>query len=140
MSNRTIISRSDTPFSFVPEARVLSGSATAAARPSAQWPATLEKPNQNHHDRNDQEEVNEPAHCVRGHQAKQPENDQNDRDGFEHRIPPPPLRWDRLGNHNPQPDTAVVGCRFRSAQRAIQLTASLTVSMTFSTCCLSFPT
>jgi len=50
---------------------------------SLQAPA-LNDSYQYHHDRDDQENVNESAHGVRGNQAKQPEDDQDNRNSSEH--------------------------------------------------------
>jgi len=46
---------------------------------------------QDHHDRDDQENVNESAHRVRRDQSKKPEDKQNDCYGPEHFSSPPSL-------------------------------------------------
>jgi hypothetical protein len=46
--------------------------------------STLNETNHYHHNRNDQENVNESAHGVRGDQAKHPEDNQDNRNSFEH--------------------------------------------------------
>jgi hypothetical protein len=46
--------------------------------------STLNDSDQYHHDRDDQENVNESAHGVRGDQAKQPEDNQDNRNSFKH--------------------------------------------------------
>jgi hypothetical protein len=51
--------------------------------------STLKEINHYHHDRDDQENVNEPAHRVRGDQTQRPEDDQNDGYGPEHFSSPP---------------------------------------------------
>ncbi len=53
---------------------------------SAQWLSTLDDTNHDHHERNDQENMNHSAQCVRGKQTSQPQDDQDDCDGFEHLL------------------------------------------------------
>ena len=53
---------------------------------SPQRLSTLDDTNHDHHERNDQENVNESAQCVRGNQTSQPKDDQDDCDGFEHLL------------------------------------------------------
>src|SRR5659263_129567 len=52
-------------------------------------PSTLNDIDQHHHDRDDQENVNEPAHRVRGDQTYRPEDKQNNGYGPEHFSSPP---------------------------------------------------
>src|SRR5660398_148655 len=63
------------------------------AQRSTPWslhgPSTLKDIDQHHHDRDDQENVNESAHRVRGDQTQRPEDKQNDRYGPEHFSSPP---------------------------------------------------
>ncbi|MDB6109205.1 MAG: hypothetical protein JWR69_955 [Pedosphaera sp.] len=49
-------------------------------------PPALDKPNKNDDDRNDKEDVDEASHGVRRDQPQQPEEDENNCDGFEHNI------------------------------------------------------
>jgi hypothetical protein len=51
--------------------------------------STLKDINQYHHDRDDQENVYESSHRIRGDQTKKPEDNQNDRYGPEHFSSPP---------------------------------------------------
>jgi hypothetical protein len=44
----------------------------------------LNQAQQNHHDRDNDEQVDKTAHRVRGHQAQRPQNYQQNRYGFEH--------------------------------------------------------
>jgi hypothetical protein len=52
--------------------------------PEALQASTLNDAEQYHHDRDDQENVNESAHGVRRNQAQQPEDNQDNRNSFEH--------------------------------------------------------
>src|SRR4029077_4457014 len=54
--------------------------------PSLQYFSTLNDTNQDHHDRNDQEQVNESPQRVRGNHAKHPENDQDERYSPDHSL------------------------------------------------------
>src|SRR5659263_552033 len=56
---------------------------------SLHGPSTLNDIDQYHHDRDDQENVNESTHRVRGDQTYCPEDKQNDGDGPEHFSSPP---------------------------------------------------
>jgi len=47
-------------------------------------PPALNDSDNDNYDRHDQEYVNESANGVRGNQTQKPQNDKDDRDGFEH--------------------------------------------------------
>src|SRR3990172_8034189 len=57
--------------------------------------SSLNEINQYHHDRDDEEDVNESSHCVRADQTKEPEDKQNDRYSPEHFSSPPPVNQGR---------------------------------------------
>ena len=56
--------------------------------PQALDASTLNDTNQNHHDCDDQEGMNEAAHGVRADKPQNPEDNQDDCDGFEHSASP----------------------------------------------------
>jgi hypothetical protein len=60
--------------------------------PRALCASTLNDTNQNDHDRDDQERMNESAHGVRGDKTQNPEDDQDDGNGFEHGASPFAIR------------------------------------------------
>ena len=60
--------------------------------PVALCASTLNDTNQNDHDRDDQEGMNESAHGVRGNQTQNPEDHQDDGNGFEHGASPFAIR------------------------------------------------
>jgi hypothetical protein len=49
-------------------------------------PTALDEPHENDDDRDDEEDMNESSHGVRRNQTQKPEDDENDRDGFEHNL------------------------------------------------------
>ena len=51
-------------------------------------PPTLNQPDRDHDDRQHQQNVNESAQGVRRHQPERPQDDQQDRNGFQHRCSP----------------------------------------------------
>src|SRR3990172_2580651 len=57
--------------------------------------SSLNDIDQYHHDRDDQENMNESSHCVRADQAKEPEDKQNDCYRPEHISSPPPVNQGR---------------------------------------------
>jgi len=74
--------------------------------------STLKDTNQYHHDRDDQENVNDSAQCVRRNQPKQPENDQYDRYRLEHSFSPSAATRRRLESHTapaPRGPTVEIG-------------------------------
>jgi len=58
------------------------------AIPGSLQSSTLNEANQNHHHRDDQENVNESAHGVRRDKTQNPEDNQNDGDGLKHFASP----------------------------------------------------
>jgi hypothetical protein len=60
--------------------------------PGSLCASTLNDTNQNDHDRDDQEGMNESAHGVRGDKTQNPEDHQDDRNGFEHGASPFAIR------------------------------------------------
>jgi hypothetical protein len=58
----------------------------------------LDHANQDHHDRDDQERMNEPAHRVRSDKAQEPQDYQDDCNGFEHLTSPFPIDMNDLAN------------------------------------------
>jgi hypothetical protein len=56
--------------------------------PGSLYASTLNDTNQNYHDRDDQENMNETAHGIRGDKTEKPEDNQDDRNGLEHVASP----------------------------------------------------
>jgi hypothetical protein len=82
--------------------------------PSAPLQASaLNDPNQNHNDRDDQEDVNEPAHRVRGDKPQKPKYDEDDGDGLEHGVGPY-----RKRDQNALPGDAISAGQQASARRS----------------------
>ena len=52
--------------------------------PGPLYASTLNDTNQNDHNRDDQENMNESTHGVRGHKTEKPEDNQDDGNGLEH--------------------------------------------------------
>src|SRR5512138_2795313 len=52
-----------------------------------QYPASLYYPDQHHHDRDDQQDVDESPHGVAAHQPQKPQHDQDHGQGPQHGIP-----------------------------------------------------
>src|SRR5262245_22086377 len=62
------------------------GNATLASQPSSYGATALNQLDYEHHDREDEQNVDEPSDGVRAHQSERPENEEHDEDGPEHRA------------------------------------------------------
>lgn len=60
--------------------------------PGSLYASTLNDTNQNDYDRNDQENMNESPHGVRGNKTEKPEDNQDDGNGLEHAASPFAIR------------------------------------------------
>ena len=69
--------------------------------PGSLFASTSNETNKNHHDRDDQEGMNESAHGVRGDNTQKPEDNHDDCDGLEHVASPFVIPWPivRLAAH-----------------------------------------
>lgn len=64
----------------------IEGTGKADGRPELQDTAALDDAKQYHDDGNHQQDVNEPANGIAGHETEQPEDEQDEGDGIKHKT------------------------------------------------------